>query len=55
MANEITGAMKPCEALAIASELEKLLQSKGIWYNRISMCEPELKFIKIEVSIKVRK
>ena len=55
MANEITGAMKPCEALAIASELEKLLQSKGIWNNRISMCKNELKFIKIEVSIKVRK
>ncbi len=54
MPNDISGAMKPVDALAALADLKKFLQLKGIWYTESIEHQPELKFIRIEASIKVR-
>ena len=46
--------MPPDKALACASDLEKFLMTKGVWYTISRVQEPELKYIKVEVSIKVK-
>ena len=46
--------MLPSEALKCISEIEKLLISKKIWYKITEINEPNLKFINIEASIKVK-
>jgi len=46
--------MTPAEALKYVEEIRKLLISKKIWYNIQEVNDPELKFINIEASIKVK-
>ena len=46
--------MNQAEALKYISEIEKLLISKRIWYKITEINEPELKFVNIEASIKVK-
>jgi len=46
--------MSQTDALACVSDLKKILVSKGIWFTETIIHEPELKFIKIEASIKVK-
>lgn len=54
MPNDVSGAMKPCDAMATLCELKKFLHSKGIWFKESIEHEPDMKFIRIEASIKVR-
>ena len=46
--------MMPSEALKCIFEIEKLLISKRIWYKITEINEPNLKFVHIEASIKVK-
>ncbi|MDZ4340933.1 MAG: hypothetical protein U1E51_00665 [Candidatus Binatia bacterium] len=41
------------EAKALARDLKKSLQEQNVWCTVTEVNEPELKFIKIEASIKV--
>ena len=52
MANKLE--MVPSEALKCTAEIEKLLISKKIWYKITEVNEPNLKFVNIEASIKVK-
>lgn len=45
--------VKHVEAIAMACEIEKLLQSKGIWFTRSNINQGTLRYIKFEASIKV--
>jgi len=51
---EVSRDMNKNDALAFVAEIEKLLTDKGIWHIISNVREPDLKFIKIEVSIKIR-
>ena len=46
--------MLPEEAWVIAKEIKKKLTSMGQWCNVQEINEPDLTFIKIEASIKVK-
>jgi hypothetical protein len=46
--------MDPKSALQFMMELEKLLTLKGVWYKVEKENCPDLKFIRLECSIKVK-
>ena len=46
--------MDRTEAIAFVNHLKKLFSEKGVWCTISDVNEPELKFIKIEASIKVK-
>ena len=48
-------SMGASEATQFVKSLTKLLQSKNIWCTVTEKNEPDLKFIKIEASVKVKK
>ena len=48
------GTMKPGEALSVANEIKKMLVSLGVWYKYSEEVQGELKFIRLEASIKVK-
>jgi len=52
--NKPSTDMPPDKALACASEIEKLMLMKGIWYQITRVVNGDLAFIKIEASIKVK-
>lgn len=45
--------MDTITALACAADIEKFLLSKGIYYKVTKEHQPELKFIRFEMSLKV--
>ena len=47
--------MKDSAAIALAKQIKKELTSKGVWCKVTEIHEPDLKFVKIEASIKVDK
>lgn len=49
-----TSDMLPQDAEACAKELRDFLTSRGIWYNVTEIHESGLRFIKLEVSIKIK-
>jgi hypothetical protein len=52
--NNNNPGMDSCEALCIANDLKKDLLCKGIWCTITEIYEENLKFIKIEASIRVK-
>lgn len=46
--------LNKADAIAFAAHLKKLFAEKGQWCKIAEINEPELKFIKIEASIKVK-
>ena len=46
--------MTAAEATVFTSDLVKQLQSRKVWCTVTNVNEPELRFIKIEASIKVK-
>jgi len=45
--------MTPTEAIAIQREFEKLCNEKGLWMKVEHDKKPDLKMIRLEISIKV--
>ena len=45
--------MTQSDALAVQRELENLCIEKGLWYKTEYDCKPNLKMIRIEITLKV--
>ena len=45
--------MLQSDALAVQRELENLCLDKGLWYKTEYDCKPNLKMIRIEITLKV--
>ena len=50
----MNGTMKPSQALSVANDIKKMLIDLGVWYKYSEEVQGDLKFIKLEASIKVK-
>lgn len=45
--------MTNTEAVIVQQEIQKLCEQRGLWYKVEHECKPDLKMIRIEISVKV--
>jgi hypothetical protein len=51
---ECKAGLPECSARALAQELKKFLLAKGMWHSYEEINEPDLKLIRVGVTIKVK-